>query len=67
MANFFPVQASAQKIINKAGRNDIVKGGINKKKRKEEKRETNKKGKNMNRRRRKIVKDRIGTGRQMEC
>ena len=35
VADFFPVQASAQKIIYKAGRHDMAKRGINKKKGKE--------------------------------
>ena len=62
VADFFPVQASALKIINEEGRNDIVKRG-KKKKRKEEKTRDKHKRKNMSRRRRKIVKDK----RQMEC
>ena len=62
VADFFPVQASALKIINEEGRNDIVKRG-KKKKRKEEKTRDKHKRKNMSRRRRKIVKDRIGIGR----
>ena len=63
VADFFPVQASALKIMNEEGRNDIVKRGKNKKERKGEKTRDKHKRKNMSRRRRKIVKDRIGIGR----